>query len=332
MPLPLSVLDLSPVGVGVAPSQAIRDSVELAKVADRLGYTRYWVAEHHNMASIATSSPPVLIAHIAATTQRIRVGAGGMMVPNHSPLGVVETFRTLEALHPGRIDLGLGRAPGTDRITAAALQRSDRDVNSQLAELLAFEQGGFPAGHPFGSILPMPSDVTLPSIWMLGSTLAGASIAAQLGVRYAFAGHFAMREARAAIAHYRESFAPSLSLAAPYAMLAVTTVCGKDDAEAQRLAAPLRVAIVNSRTGKRQPICSIEEALARTFTSDEQAIADEFFHGAVIGGPDRVAAGLADLAGAVGADELMLSSLVPDPASRRSSLERIARACKLVAG
>ncbi|MBL0215331.1 MAG: LLM class flavin-dependent oxidoreductase [Myxococcales bacterium] len=327
MPLPLSILDLSPVGVGVLPSQAIRDSVELAVVADRLGYTRYWVAEHHNMASIATSSPQVLIAHIAATTKRIRVGAGGIMIPNHSPLSVVESFRTLEALHPGRIDLGLGRAPGTDRVTAAALQRSDREVNSQLAELLAFEQGGFPAGHPFATITPMPSDVVLPSIWMLGSTLAGASIAAQLGIRYAFAGHFAMREAKAAIAHYREHFEPSSQLREPYAMLAVTTVCGGDDAEAVRLAAPLRVAIVNSRTGKRQPICSIEDALARRFTPDEQAIADEFLHGAVIGGTDRVAAGLRDLAGSVGADELMLSSLVADPVERRRSLERIAGAC-----
>ena len=324
MPLPLSILDLSPVGAGVAPSQAIRDSVELAIVADRLGYTRYWVAEHHNMASIATSAPQVLIAHIAATTKRIRVGAGGIMVPNHSPLAVVESFRTLEALHPNRIDLGLGRAPGTDRITAAALQRSDREVNSQLAELLAFEQGGFPAGHPFSSIVPMPSDVTIPAIWMLGSTLAGAAIAAQLGVRYAFAGHFAMREAKAAIAHYKKNFEPSATLREPYAMLAVTTVCGPDDAEAVRLAAPLRVAIVNSRTGKREPICTIEEALARTFTREEQAMADEFLHGAIIGGPERVASGLRDLAGAVGADELMLSSLVADPAERRASLERIA--------
>ena len=324
MSLPLSILDLSPVGAGTLPSQAIRDSVELARVADKLGYTRYWVAEHHNMPSIATSAPTVLIAHIAATTSRIRVGAGGIMVPNHSPLSVVESFRTLEALHPNRIDLGLGRAPGTDRITAAALQRSAGEVNNQLAELFAFEQTGFPEGHPFATITPMPSDVRLPAIWMLGSTLAGASIAAQLGVRYAFAGHFAMRDAKAAIAHYRAHFKPSPELREPYAMLAVTAVCGADDAEADRLAAQLRVSIVNSRTGKRAPIVSIEDALARTLTPDEQAIADEFFLGAVIGGPDRVAAGLRELAVAVNADELMLSTLVPDPVTRRASLERIA--------
>ncbi|MDB4955742.1 MAG: uncharacterized protein JWO36_3311 [Myxococcales bacterium] len=324
MSLPLSVLDLSPVGVGITPSQAVRDSVEIAKLADHLGYERYWVAEHHNMPSIATSAPEVLIAHIAASTQRIRVGAGGIMVPNHAPLHVVETFRTLEALHPGRIDLGLGRAPGTDRITATALRRADVDVNSLLAELLAFENGGFPPSHPFATITAMPSDVRLSSIWMLGSTLAGASIAAQLGIRYAFAGHFAMRDAKAALAHYRDNFEPSETLREPYAMLAVTCVCGGDDTEAQRLAAPLRVAVVNTRTGKRSPIVSVEEALARTFTEDEQAIADDFLLGAVIGGPDKVAQGLRALATEMGADELMLSTLVPDLGARRAALEWIA--------
>jgi luciferase family oxidoreductase group 1 len=183
MKLPLSVLDLSPVGAGITPSQAIRDSIELARTADVLGYTRYWFAEHHNMANIATSAPEILIAHAAAVTARIRLGAGGIMVPNHAPLHVVEVFRTLEALHPGRIDLGLGRAPGTDPVAASALRRGDpADVNRQLIELLAFERGEFPASHPFAKILPMPSDAPAQSIWMLGSTLAGASIAAELGL------------------------------------------------------------------------------------------------------------------------------------------------------
>jgi luciferase family oxidoreductase group 1 len=327
MQLPLSVLDLSPVGAGVSPSCAIRDSVELAKVADRLGFTRYWVAEHHNMASIATSAPEVLIAHIAAVTQRIRVGAGGIMIPNHTPLRVVEIFRTLEALHPGRIDLGLGRAPGTDPVTAAALRRSDDpEVNHLLAELFAFERGEFPAGHPFGAITPMPSDVRLPSIWMLGSTLAGAAIAAELGVPYAFAGHFAMRYAHDAIAHYRSRFRPSAALAAPYAILAVTAVCGADDEDGRRLAAPIRVAVVKNRTGRRGPIVSIDDALAYRFSPEEQAIADEFLTGAVIGGPAHVAERLVATAREVGAQELMLSTLVPDLAARTASLERIAAA------
>lgn len=325
MKLPLSVLDLSPVGAGVAPSQAIHESVELAILADRLGYTRYWFAEHHSMVSIATSAPEVLIAHAAARTERIRVGAGGIMVPNHTPLHVVEVFRTLEALYPGRIDLGLGRAPGTDPVTASALRRSDDPaVNHLLAELLAFEEGQFPEGHPFSKIVPMPSDVGCQTIWMLGSTLAGASIAAQLGLPYAFAGHFAMGQARDAIAHYRKRFEPSRRLAAPYAMCAVTVICGADDEEARRLAAPVRVAIANSRTGKRAPIPSVEEALARVLTPQEQAIADEFLTGAVIGGPDHVRDRLPALARELEADELMVSSLVPTLEARRASLERIA--------
>lgn len=323
MMVPLSVLDLSPVGVGVAPSQAVRDSVELARTAEELGFNRYWVAEHHNMMSIATSAPEVLIAAIAAATRRIRVGAGGIMIPNHTPLRVVEIFRTLEALYPGRIDLGLGRAPGTDPLTSSALRRSDDpDVNHLLAELLAFERGTFPADHPFQRITAMPSDVSAGTLWMLGSSLTGAAIGAELGVRYAFAGHFAMRDAAAALARYRRQFKPSPELARPYAMLAVTCVCGEDDEDAQRQAAPLRLAVVRTRTGQRAPIATIEEALAYEFSASEQAIADEFFTGAVIGGPAKVGAGLRALAASTGADELMLSTLVSSLETRKASLAR----------
>jgi luciferase family oxidoreductase group 1 len=250
------------------------------------------------------------------------------MIPNHTPLHVVEVFRTLEALHPGRIDLGLGRAPGTDPVTAAALRRGDApaEVNALLAELLAFEDGKFPERHPFATIVPMPSDVGASTIWMLGSTLAGASIAAQLGLPYAFAGHFAMQQARAAIGHYRKHFEPSARLAAPYAMCAVTVICGADDEDARRLAAPVRVAIVNSRTGKRAPIPSVEDALACSLAPQEQAVADEFLAGAVIGGPDHVRARLPALALEIAADELMVSTLVPSFDARRLSLERIAAA------
>jgi luciferase family oxidoreductase group 1 len=324
---PLSVLDLSPVGAGVSPSQAIRDSIELARTADALGYTRYWFAEHHNMSNIATSAPEVLIAHAAAVTTRIRVGAGGIMVPNHAPLHVIEVFRTLEALHPGRIDLGLGRAPGTDPVTAAALRRSDDpEVNHQLAELFAFERGEIPESHPFSKIVPMPSDAALRSIWMLGSTLAGAAIAAQLGLPYAFAGHFAMQQAADAIAHYRLRFQPSAARAAPYAILAVTAVCADTDDEARRLAAPIRVAVARNRTGRRGPILTVEEALAYELTPQERAIADEFLTGAAIGSPAAVAEHLRALARDTGADELMLSTLVPDLAARQRALTQIAAA------
>lgn len=326
MQLPLSVLDLSPVGAGTPPSAAVRDSVALARAADRLGYVRYWFAEHHNMASIATSAPEILIAHVAAATSRIRVGAGGIMVPNHSPLHVVEMFRTLEALYPGRIDLGLGRAPGTDRLTSSALGRSDAEVNELLAELLAFERGEFPPTHPYRKVTPMPSDVRISSIWMLGSTLAGAQIAAQLGVPYAFAGHFAMRQAREAIALYRARFQPSEMLAEPYPMLAVTTVCGPSEADAQRLLAPIRVAIAKTRTGEPEPLRSYEDAIAYAFSPVEQAAVDDFLLGAVIGDPSHVADGLRALARETGAAELMLSSLVPGLDDRLRSLELIARA------
>jgi len=328
MTLPLSVLDLSPVGAGITPSQAIRDSISLARIAEELGYTRYWFAEHHNMASIATSAPEVLIASAAAVTTKIKLGAGGMMVPNHAPLHVIEVFRTLEALAPGRIDLGLGRAPGTDPVASAALRRTDTEVNAQLAELFAFERGGFPVSHPFAKIEPMPTDVEAGTMWMLGSTLAGASIAAQLGVPYAFAGHFAMSQAVAAIALYKRRFEASKRHATPYAMLAVTAVCADTDEQAIRLAAPLRVAIVKSRTGRRSPIGSVEEALAYRFSPEEEAIAAEFFEGAVIGSPATVAAGLTKLALESQADELMLSSLLPDLGARTRSLQLIASAMK----
>lgn len=327
--LPLSILDLLPVGADATPSQVIRDSVILAQRADALGYTRYWIAEHHNMPSIATSAPEVLIAHLAAHTSRIRVGAGGIMLPNHTPLRVVEIFRTLEALHPGRIDLGLGRAPGTDPVTAAALRRGAADdPNERLAELLAFDRHEFSERHPFHSIVPMPSDVALPPIWMLGSTTTGAMIAASLGLRYAFAGHFAMRNAKAAIDLYRSRFESTSDLAAPYAMLAVTVVCGEDDDDAMRMAAPIRLAIVRSRTGQRQPIASVEESLAYRFAPEEQAIADEFLHGAVIGGPDTVREGLLRLAAETGASEFMLSGLLPNQQERIRSYERVMAAMR----
>ncbi|MFT3698568.1 MAG: LLM class flavin-dependent oxidoreductase [Kofleriaceae bacterium] len=326
MQLPLSVLDLSPVGAGVAPSQAIRDSITLAKKAEELGYTRYWFAEHHNMASIATSAPEVLIAAAAQATSKIKLGAGGIMVPNHAPLHVIEVFRTLEALAPGRIDLGLGRAPGTDPVASAALRRSDSEVNQQLAELLAFERGGFPVSHPFSKIEPMPADVASGTMWMLGSTTAGASIAAQIGTPYAFAGHFAMRHAIDAIRTYRERYEPSAAHPKPYAMIAVTAVCAPTEEEAYRLSAPLRVAIVKNRTGRRAPIVSVEEALAYQFSREEQAIADEFFEGAVIGSPKTVADGLVELAKLANADEIMLSALLPDLAARERSLALIAGA------
>jgi luciferase family oxidoreductase group 1 len=269
----------------------------------------------------------VLITAIAAATSRIRVGAGGIMIPNHAPLHVVEVFRCLEALYPNRIDLGLGRAPGTDPIASAALRRGEGpEVNSLLAELVAFDEGRFPPNHPFGKITPMPSDVKLPDVWMLGSTLAGAAIGAELGVRYAFAGHFAMRAAKDAVRRYKKGFSPSPHLDKPHAMLAVTAVAAETDEEAVRMAAPIRVAIAKTRTGKKGPILSIEEALRYPFTPEEKAAADDFLEGALIGNAAKVAAGIERLAKEVDVEEIMLSALIPDTEARKTSLRRILEA------
>ncbi|MEO6951734.1 MAG: LLM class flavin-dependent oxidoreductase [Polyangia bacterium] len=324
--LPLSVLDLFPVVNGVKPSQALRDSIELAKRVDELGYTRYWIAEHHNMPGIASAAPEVLIGHVAGVTKRIRVGSGGIMVPNHTPLRVIEIFRTLEALYPGRIDLGLGRAPGTDQLTSAALRRSGREVNAELAELLAFGNGQFPAGHPFEHILAMPSDVVTPPIWMLGSTQAGAAIAAQLGCGFAFAGHFSMSEARGALQRYREDFEPHGTLTKPHAILAVSVVCAETKARAEELALPLKVSASRLGKGKPAAFATIEEAKSYPFGPEDHAIIERFTMGSIVGDVDHVRREIPRMAETLGADEVMISSLIPDLAERIASYDRIARA------
>jgi luciferase family oxidoreductase group 1 len=333
--IPLSVLDLYPVSTGHTPMEAIRASVALAQRVDQLGYARYWIAEHHNMPSIASSAPEVLIGHVAGLTRRIRVGAGGIMLPNHAPLHVLEVFRTLEALYPGRIDLGIGRAPGTDPVTSSALRRrasGGGEVNEQVAELFAFATKSFPANHPFGSIDVMPTDARMPALWMLGSTSAGANIAAALGVGFAFAGHFSMGEAKSAVAQYRSRFVPrAADPAPPRLIMAVTVICGETDEEASDLAAPLRVVYARLASGRRGLIPSVEEARDYRFTSDELAVVERFAEGAIVGSPATVRAGLERLVERTSADELMISTLVPDSRERVASYERLAKVWGLVA-
>ena len=228
----LSVLDVSPVSSGSNGAQALRNTLELARLADRLGYERYWLAEHHNLPTIASSAPEIMIGHVANVTERIRVGAGGIMLPNHAPLKVAETFRVLEALHPKRIDLGIGRAPGTDPVTATALRRSQdglgaEDFPERFGELLAFAGDGFPEDHPFQSVVAMPADVALPPIWLLGSSGYSARAAGQMGFGYAFAAHFSPADPAPAMRAYRESFEPSEGFERPSAILAVAVVCGR---------------------------------------------------------------------------------------------------------
>lgn len=332
----LSVLDLSPVTTAVPPARALRNSVDLGQLADRLGYRRYWIAEHHNLASVATSAPPVMIGAIAAATERIRVGSGGVMLPNHAPLAVAETFRTLEALHPGRIDLGVGRAPGTDQITMVALRRrmegaEKDDFEDRLNELIAFGTDRVPADHPFRQIRAMPSDVMLPPVWLLGSSDYGARLAARMGIGYAFAHHFASFPADEAMRLYRENFQPSPWLDEPYAVLGVSVVCADTDAEADRLTATLDLTWLRMMRNERAPLVDPDEVLAMDFTPQEREVIRKNRRRHVIGAPDTVRAQLDALAQEASADELMVTTMVFDHGARRRSYELLARAYGLPA-
>ncbi len=324
----LSALDLFPVSTGMLPTAAIHASVELVRRADYLGYHRYWVAEHHNTPGIASSAPEVLIGHLAGASRHIRIGAGGIMLPNHSPLHVLEIFRTLEAIYPGRIDLGIGRAPGTDPYTSTALHRKSSaggGVNDQVEELFAFARKEFPKDHPYSAIEVMPNDAPIPPIWMLGSTSAGATLAANYGVGFAFAGHFSMGESDAAVARYRDRFQPSASMENSRLMMAVSVVCGETDEHAKELAAPLRVAFARLAAGKPAPFPSLDEARGYRFSEAELSVVERFAAGSVIGSPETVKRGLDDLVSRTGADELMISTVVPIQAERVASYERVAK-------
>jgi luciferase family oxidoreductase group 1 len=325
--LPLSVLDLVPVGAGSTPSDALRATVELARLSERLGFTRFWFAEHHSMPSIASSSPEILIAHVAAATERIRVGSGGIMLPNHVPLQVAERFHTLEALHPGRIDLGIGRAPGTDPATVRALRPFDAErFSEQLGEMLALSRGQFPDDHPFRTIRVVPADVTLPPVWLLGSSGATSRLAAQLGVGYSFARHFSPTSPLPALQAYRDAFRPSEQFPEPHVILAVAVVCAETEERAEFLASSMDLAWVRLRRGEFAPLPSPEEATAYPFTTMERSVVAAYRQLNFVGTPGSVRGRLTELVEATGADELMISSTIYDPAERRRSFELLAAA------
>ncbi|WP_425148189.1 LLM class flavin-dependent oxidoreductase [Deinococcus sp.] len=334
--LPLSILDLVPVSAGSGSAQAIRSSVALAQAADAAGYTRYWIAEHHNSSSVVSASPEVLIAVLATQTQRIRVGSGGVMLPNHAPLRVAEAFRTLEALAPGRIDLGIGRAPGSDGATALALRGSPEalhrdDLPDQLAQVRAYSAqddaaGYFPAGHPLGAVRAAPTDVPLPPIYLLGSSSYSAQLAAHLGYGFAFAYHFSAAGADEAMSLYRQGFRPSAQRQQPHAILATVAVAAPSEAEAERLAASLGLMFLNIRKGQPRPVPSPEEALAYPYTASEQAFIQSYRATQTVGTPRQVRAGLEALAARYGADEIMLTAALHDPQARIRSYELIAQA------
>jgi luciferase family oxidoreductase group 1 len=337
MPIPLSVLDVSPVPAGTSSAQALRNTLDLARLADRLGYTRYWLAEHHNIPSIASSAPEIMIGHVAGVTARLRVGSGGIMLPNHTPLKVVETFRVLAALHPDRIDLGLGRAPGTDQLTALALRRSRealaaQDFDDQLLELLAFATGEWPDNHPFRAVQAVPADVPLPPIWLLSSSGHSAGLAAELGVGFAFAYHInpngGVVEAMLA---YRQQFSPSRNFPQPHAMLTVSVICAGTEGEAADLATTLELAFLRLSSGRPAPLPSPAEAKAYPYTPAERAHIEASRGRFIVGTPETVRTQLLQMAAQTQADEIMVTTMTYDHAARLHSYELLAEAFELQA-
>ncbi|MFE3324638.1 LLM class flavin-dependent oxidoreductase [Streptomyces sp. NPDC059176] len=342
-PVALSVLDLVTVGSGRTATQALRTSVDIARLAERRGYHRHWVAEHHSMPGVASSSPAVILAHLAAHTERIRLGSGGVMLPNHAPLVIAEQFGTLEALAPGRIDLGLGRAPGTDGATAAALRRSEApdrggdDFPRQLAELTGFLDDDFPDGHPYARIHAVPGPVQAtapggvqstarPPIWLLGSSGFSARLAGVLGLPFAFAHHFSAQHTVPALDLYRESFRPSAVLDAPYALIGVSALASDDAREARRQVMTGALSMLRLRTGRPGLIPTPEEAEAYAFDPWEREFVDGWLANVVHGTPDEVRVGLDELQKRTGADELMITSNAHDGGARVRSYGLIADA------
>ncbi|MFB6819578.1 LLM class flavin-dependent oxidoreductase [Streptomyces sp. NPDC056347] len=342
-PVPLSVLDLMTVGKGRTATQALRTGVELARLAERRGFHRYWVAEHHSMPGVASSSPAVILAHLAAHTERIRLGSGGVMLPNHAPLVIAEQFGTLEAMAPGRVDLGLGRAPGTDGATAAALRRSDRlnegadDFPQQLAELTRFLDDDFPDGHPYARIHAVPGPVQAttdggvqssgrPPVWLLGSSGFSARLAGTLGLPFAFAHHFSAQNTIPALDLYRDSFRPSAVLDAPYALIGVAALAADDEREARRQVLSGALSMVRLRTGRPGLVPTPEEAEAYDYSPMEREFVDSWLTNIVHGTADQVRTGLNDLAARTGADELMITANAHGGEARLRSYELIADA------
>ncbi len=334
--IPLSILDTSPVASGRTPADALAETLDIAALADDAGYRRYWVAEHHGMPGGASSAPAVLISAIADRTSRIRVGSGGVMLPNHAPLVIAEQFGTLEALHPGRIDLGLGRAPGSDQLTAYALRRwqaaelasvpDGDDFTPRLAELLAFFDGDFGGDHPFARIQATPARGYQPQVWLLGSSGFSARLAGQMGLPFAFAHHFSGHDTTAAGQLYRDSFQPSPTLAEPHLLVTASAVAAADGARARELATEIGLFFARLRSGAPGPWPSPAEVAAYRWGPGERAMAQERVDSVLTGTGGEVRDGLLELAARTGADELMVTTMTHDHGARRDSVRRLAEA------
>ncbi|MHB1251977.1 MAG: LLM class flavin-dependent oxidoreductase [Acidimicrobiales bacterium] len=328
--IPLSVLDLATVASGSTSAQALAETTRMALAAERLGYQRIWVAEHHAMPAVASSAPAVIMAHIANATTTIRIGSGGVMLPNHAPLVIAEQFATLEALHPGRIDLGLGRAPGTDHVTARALRRSPdlsaarfpEDVVELIGYLLPREHPPHPA--------PTPGSGYLPEIWLLGSSTFSAQLAGMLGLPFSFAYHFAPALLDQALEIYRSNFTPSTLLAHPRTMVAVSLICAPSNEEAQWLAGSTALNILQRNSGRMGPLPSPEEADAYPFTPEESTAVHEATRSHIVGDPSSVREGLDNLVARTGADELMISTRTHAYEARLRSFALVASTWGLV--
>jgi len=321
----LSVLDLATVAKGATAADALADTTRLAVVAESLGYHRMWVAEHHGMPAVASSAPAVLVGHLADATTTLRVGAGGVMLPNHAPMVVAEQFATLEALHPGRVDLGLGRAPGTDPATARALRRS-ADVGAErfpedVVELITYlvDSDG-PPTRP----APMPGRGYLPQVWLLGSSTFSAQLAGMLGLPFSFAFHFAPALVDDAVALYRSNFRRTGLLDEPYVMVAASVLCADSDEEARWLSGPSALTMLQLRTGRLGPVVTPEEAAAYPWTDQERAVVESATADHAIGDPDTVQRRLEEVVARTGADELMVSTRAHSYDVRARSLALVA--------
>lgn len=320
--IPLSVLDLAPVVAGGGVADSLRNTLDLARRTEALGYHRYWLAEHHNMPGIASSATAVMIGQVAAATERIRVGSGGVMLPNHAPLVVAEQFGTLEAFHPGRIDLGIGRAPGTDQRTSLALRGpgglTAENFPQQFAELLAyFEHSDQRA------VNAVTAEGNKPPVWLLGSSGFSARMAGELGLPFSFAHHFSAENTLPAVALYRDSFKPSDVLDEPYVMLGVSVVAAETDERAQYLAAPSGLTFLSLRKGRPIPLPTPEEAAAYPYTDIERVFIEDRAASSIIGSPETVHKGLETLLADTGANELMITTMVHDQADRVRSYELV---------
>ena len=336
----LSVLDQSPVSEGYTPADALQNTVELARLADKLGYERYWIAEHHAIITLASPAPEILIARIGAETSGIRIGSGGVLLPHYSPLKVAETFRMLHAMYPGRVDLGIGRAPGGSGLEAFALRRDrgeriqNDDFQEQLVELLAFLRREFPAEHPFARIKISPDTPGVPDVWLLGSSMWSSHIAAALGLPYAFAHFISSEETRPALENYRTSFRPSKHLAQPRAIVALGAVCADTEAEAKRLYTSTRLHVRRIRLhGRRLPVPSPEQAIAEL--GDLAFGDDPVVHGGgewpryAVGAPEQVREELERMARELQIEEVMLIAVMHDYRARQHSYRLIAEAMNI---